>query len=354
MLLNMTDFRGRGAQILPQNPFLKHHYVQEHKEVLDEALHLDVRTRYFEETPKRIINKVDSPDIPVPYSMNPYQGCEHGCVYCYARPTHEYWNFNAGVDFERNIIIKKNAPDLLRKELLKKSWVVEPIMLSGNTDCYQPAERKMEITREMLKVLLEFRQPVSIITKNSLILRDLDILNEMARMHLVKVMISVTTLDEALRLKLEPRTATAAERLRAMKELNQAGVPTGVMSAPIIPGMNSMEIPSIIEASADAGAVSAGYTMVRLNGPVAEIFTDWLNRYFPERTAKIINQIKSTHGGQLSDSRFGTRMKGEGKINEAIGLLFKSAIAKYLKGRISPPFDLTQFRRPVLSQLALF
>lgn len=337
-----------------RNPFLKHHYSQEHTEVIDEALHLDHKTKYYEEEPRKIINKVDSPDIPLPYSMNPYQGCEHGCVYCYARPTHEYWGFNAGVDFERNIIIKKNAAELLRKELLKKSWVVEPIMLSGNTDCYQPIERKLEITREMLKVCLEFRQPVSIITKNSLILRDLDILQEMAHMHLVKVMISITTLNEKLRQRLEPRTTTAEEKLNAIRELSKAGIPTGVMSAPIIAGLNSMEIPSIIAAASEAGALTAGYTMVRLNGAVAEIFSDWLKRYFPDRASKILNQIRSSHGGQLADHRFGARMKGEGKINEAMSMLFKSAIEKHLKGRVSPPFNLDLFRRPAQSQLTLF
>ncbi|MCC7302108.1 MAG: PA0069 family radical SAM protein [Bacteroidia bacterium] len=353
-MLNMTDFRGRGAQLVLKNPFLKHHYAQEHKECADEPLHSDLRTRYFEETSRRIINKVDSPDIPLPYSANPYQGCEHGCVYCYARPTHEYWGFNAGVDFERNIIIKKNAAELLRKELLRKSWVVEPIMLSGNTDCYQPVEQKLELTRQMLQVCLEFRQPVSIITKNSLILRDLDILREMASLHLVKVMVSVTTLDEKLRLRLEPRTTTSTERLRAISELSRAGVPTGVMSAPIIPGLNSMEIPAIIKAASEAGAVTAGYTMVRLNGAVAEIFSDWLRRYFPDRSGKILNQIRASHGGHLHDHRPGVRLQGEGKINEAISQLFRSAIEKYLRGKAAPSFDLSLFRRPLQSQLSMF
>ena len=239
-------FKGRGSQVNTQNPFQKQTYVTEHKEVLDEELYSNGKTHYFFETPKKIINKVKSPDVYSEYSMNPYQGCEHGCIYCYARNSHEYWGFSAGLDFERKIIIKQNAPELLEKQLMNKNWKVSPIMFSGNTDCYQPIEKKLEMTRKMLKVLLKFKQPVGMITKNSLILRDIDLLSEMAKLKLVHVMVSITSLKEDLRLAMEPRTTTAKQRLKVIEELNKAGIPAGVMTAPIIPGLNSEEIPSII------------------------------------------------------------------------------------------------------------
>ena len=354
MLKDPVIFRGRGAQLNTHNRFLKQVYVQEHPEVIDEPLTLEQRTQYFEESPKKLINKVDSTDIPLPYSMNPYQGCEHGCIYCYARNTHEYWNFSAGLDFERKIIIKKNAAELLRDELMKGSWKPEPIMLSGNTDCYQPVERKLGITRSMLEVLLSFRQPVAIITKNNLVLRDLDLLSKMAKLKLVKVMISITTLDESLRQKLEPRTVTASERLRVIRDLSEAGIPTGVMNAPIIPGLNSSEVPAVLKAAAAAGAVTAGYTIVRLNGKVSELFSDWLDKNYPEKKLKILNHIREAHGGKLADSRFGTRMKGEGKMIESISQLFSNSVHKYFGKNNKYELDTSIFQRPGLVQMKLF
>src|SRR5690606_15654769 len=237
---------------------LKAQYVTEHVEGLDEPLLSSPATQVFHETPKQIVNKVTSPDLGMMYSMNPYQGCEHGCIYCYARNTHEYWGFSAGLDFESKIIVKKNAPALLEKFLSHPDWHAVPISLSGNTDCYQPLERKLEITRGILKVLAQYRHPVGIITKNSLILRDLDLLQDLASDNLVHVYITVTTLDEDLRSIMEPRTASARKRLKTIEALSNAGVPVGIMNAPIIPGLNHHEIPNVLKAAADHVARAAG------------------------------------------------------------------------------------------------
>lgn len=339
-------FKGRGAQINTTNRFLKHTYTEEHLEMLDEQLLSDEKTQLFLEYPKKIVNTVKSPDIPLEYSMNPYQGCEHGCIYCYARNTHEYWGYSAGLDFERKIIAKPNAAQLLEKQLMNKNWRVAPIMFSGNTDCYQPMERKLKITRQMLEVLLKFRHPVGMITKNNLILRDIDILKELSALRLVHVMVSITSLREELRLKMEPRTVTAKNRLKVIEQLSKAGIPTGVMTAPIIPGLNSDEIPQLIEAAANHGAVVAGYTMVRLNGSIKDIFTDWIQKNFPDRADKVLHQIAEVHGGAVSDSRYGKRMRGEGQTAAAIHQLFKMAVKKHLSGRERVEYDLTAFRRP--------
>lgn len=348
--------KGRGAQLNTANKFLKQIYAQEHIEAIDEPLISNSKTQIFYEFPKKIVNKVESPDVGSMYSMNPYQGCEHGCIYCYARNTHEYWGYSAGLDFERKIIAKPDAAKKLREQLTNKNWVVDPIMLSGNTDCYQPIERKLKITRSMLEVLLEFRHPVGMITKNSLILRDLDLLTELAKLRLVHVMVSITSLREEIRLAMEPRTATAKQRLKVIEELSKAGVPAGVMTAPIIPGLTSHEMPAIIEAAANHGAVNAGYTIVRLNGSVGQIFKDWIYKSFPDAADKVMNQIGEVHGGLINDSVFGRRMRGEGNIADGINQLFKSAVKKHLAGRSSYQLDTTLFRRPMdkNGQLNLF
>lgn len=353
---NTNDsFRGRGAQINTQNKFLKNTYKAEHIEMIDEPLLSDSKTQILFETPKKIVNTVKSPDVFSKYSMNPYQGCEHGCIYCYARNTHEYWGYSAGLDFERKIIAKTNAAQLLEKQLMNKNWEVAPIMFSGNTDCYQPIERKLKITRQMLEVLLKFKHPVGMITKNNIILRDIDLLQEMAKLKLVHVMVSITSLNEDLRLKMEPRTVTAKNRLKVIEKLNAAGIPTGVMTAPIIPGLNSNEIPQLIEAAADHGAVSAGYTIVRLNGSIKEIFTDWITKTFPDRAEKVLHQIAEVHGGSANDSRYGKRMSGEGEIASSVNQLFKMAVKKHLAGRNWGEYDLTAFSRPgETQQLELF
>ncbi|HEU4719329.1 MAG TPA: PA0069 family radical SAM protein [Bacteroidia bacterium] len=360
-LMNMNEeekdpgyFRGRGSQINPHNRFLKEKAVQEHFEMIDEPLLLDEKTEIIYTHPKTIINRVDSPDL-MGLSMNPYQGCEHGCVYCYARNTHEYWGYSAGLDFERKIIVKENAAELLQKELSNPKHVPEPIMFSGNTDCYQPVERKLNITRKMLEVLLKFRHPAAMITKNSLILRDLDLLTEMAKLRLVHVMISVTGTDENMRRILEPRTATYRQRFDTIRRLDEAGVPVGVMVAPVIPGINSHEIPEVMRLAAEAGADTAGMTIVRLNGQIGDIFRDWLQKNFPDRAEKVWHQVQECHGGKVNDSRFGTRMRGEGAVAESIGKLFRVSRQKYFTRDRDFEFDLSLFNpRAGDAQLSLF
>lgn len=338
-------FKGRGSQIKTSNKYLKAEYVTEHVEGLDEPLLSSPLTQVFFENPKKIVNKVTSPDLGMMYSVNPYQGCEHGCIYCYARNTHEFYGFSAGLDFESKIMVKKIAPQLLENFILNPNWQAVPINLSGNTDCYQPLEKKMEITRGLLKVFTQYRHPLGMITKNSLILRDLDLLSDLAKDNLVHVYISLTTLNEDLRRVMEPRTASAMKRLQTIEALTKAGVPVGVMNAPIIPGLNHHEIPQLIKATADHGAQAAGMTIVRLNGSVGKLFEDWLRKNFPDRFDKVWNQICSMHGGNVNDSEFGRRMTGEGNFAEAIHQLFRSSKKKYLSGRKMPPIDLTKFRR---------
>lgn len=314
---------GRGAQLNTSNKFLKNSLAKEHSEGIDDWEESNAKTTFIIGRSKSIVNKVDSPDVGMAYSLNPYQGCEHGCVYCYARNSHEYWGFSAGLDFERRIIVKKDAPELFKKFLEKKSWDASPISLSGNTDCYQPAERKYKLTRKLLEIALAYKQPISMITKNSLILRDLDLLQELAKLNLISVYVSITSLDEKLRLKLEPRTTTAKQRLKIIEELSKAGLPTGVMTAPMIPGLNDYEMPAILKKSANCGCKSAGYTVVRLNGAISDIFEDWLRKNFPDRFNKVWHQIQSCHNGNVNDSRFGTRMHGEGNFAEMIKNTFK-------------------------------
>lgn len=337
--------KGRGAQIKTGNRFLKAEYVAEHMEGLDEPLYSSPDTQVFYESPKKIVNKVTSPDLGMMYSMNPYQGCEHGCIYCYARNTHEYWGFSAGLDFESKIIVKPDAPALLERFLLNPRWEAVPISVSGNTDCYQPLERKFEITRKLLKVFVNYRHPLGMITKNGLILRDLDLLTDLAKDNLVHVYISLTTLNEDLRRIMEPRTASAIKRLKTVEALAKAGVPVGVMNAPIIPGLNHHEIPELLKAAADHGALNAGMTVVRLNGAIGKIFEDWLKKNFPDRFDKVWNQICDLHGGNVNDSKFGRRMVGEGNFADVIHQLFRVSKAKYFAGRKMPAIDLTKFRR---------
>lgn len=337
-------FKGRGAQIKTGNKFLKNEYVTDHIEGLDEPLLGAPQTQVFLESPKKIINKIESPDLHGMYSMNPYQGCEHGCIYCYARNTHEYYGFSAGLDFESKIIVKKNAPELLEKAILHPKWQPVPIMLSGNTDCYQPLERKFQITRRMLQVMGRYRHPVSIISKNSLITRDIDVLQDLAKDNLVHVMISITTLNEDLRRAMEPRTASGLKRLKVVEELSKANIPVGIMNAPLIPGLNHHEIPAILKAASEHGALTAGMTVVRLNGSIGKIFEDWLRKNFPDRFDKVWNQICALHGGNVNDSQFGRRMSGEGMYAEIIQQLFTAAKKKYFTGRKMPEYDLTKFR----------
>ncbi len=312
------------------------------------------RTQYIEIFPKTILNKVTSIDIGMPYSMNPYQGCEHGCIYCYARNTHEYWGYSAGLDFERKILYKKNAAQLLENKLKSTNWEAQNIMLSGNTDCYQPIEKKLEITRKILEVFLKYQHPVSIITKNALILRDLDILTELSKLNLLHVSISITSLKEDTRRILEPRTASIPKRLKTVETLAQNRIPVNVMMAPIIPAINSHEIFNLVKKVSELGAVSAAYTMVRLNGAIGNLFKDWVLKAFPDRAKKILHQIESCHGGQLNDSRFGTRMRGDGNIADQVAMQFRLAKKKYLAHTTLPPFDYTLYGQLKNPQLKLF
>jgi len=350
--------KGRGAQRNVHNRFFEHQH-----EVRDDYLNYcelegeiadNNKTKYIDVFPKSFVNKVNSPDVGMWYSANPYQGCEHGCVYCYARNSHEYWGYGAGLDFERNILIKKNAPQLLEQKLQSKSWNPVPIVFSGNTDCYQPIERKLEITRRCLQIMLDWKHPVGIITKNALVLRDLDILKELAKMNLVCINISITSLSEDTRKLLEPRTTSIKNRLKAVEILTTNGVPVRVMMAPIVPSLNSHEILPLLKKVADLGALDAAHTIVRLNGQIATIFEDWANKNIPNRAKKVLHQIAECHGGTLNDSRFGTRMRGEGIVAKQINDTFKLGKRKFFKGRSMPILDVSQFRDPANSQLKLF
>jgi DNA repair photolyase len=286
--------------------------------------------------------------------MNPYQGCEHGCIYCYARNTHNYWGYSAGMEFEQKILVKKDAPRLLEEKLKQKNWEPEPIMLSGNTDCYQPAEHQFKITRAILEVLWKYRHPVGVITKNNLILRDLDLLKKLSEKDLLRVSISLTTLDESTRRLLEPRTAAVKSRLDTIQKLAVAGIPVNVMLAPIIPGLNDHEILAMAEKVSELGAISIAYTMVRLNGDVAEIFADWAHKAMPDRAERVLNRIRDCHSGQLNDSRFGTRMRGEGEIARVIAQQFKLARAKFFKDKRKPSYNLEWYRQLKNPQMKLF
>jgi DNA repair photolyase len=338
--------KGRGAQFNPKNRFLKNERVKEHIEGIDDWIEPNIATQYLEDKSKTLVNKVESPDVGMFYSMNPYQGCEHGCIYCYARNAHEYWGYSAGLDFERKIIVKKNAPDLLRKFLMHPKWECVPISLSGNTDCYQPAEKKFKITQQLLEVCNEFNQPVGIITKNAGILRDKKLLQKMAEKRLVSVLVTITSFNEELRLAMEPRTTTAKQRLRVIEELSDAGVHCGVMLGPMIPGLNEHEMQRIMEAAGKRGASFSAYTFVRLNGAVKLIFHDWLYKNFPNRADKVWHLIEKAHDGKVNDSRYGIRMRGEGPIADLVRQQFKKYNKLYGLNAERWELDCTKFRRP--------
>ncbi|HXS36263.1 MAG TPA: PA0069 family radical SAM protein [Flavipsychrobacter sp.] len=346
--------KGRGAQYNPKNKFLKGEYIQEHVEAIDDWEQEDRKTEYIFDESKTVVNEVKSPDVGMMFSLNPYQGCEHGCIYCYARNSHEYWGYSAGVDFESRIVVKKNAPQLLRKFFENKNWKPAPLSLSGNTDCYQPIERKMRITRQLLEICLEFRNPVGVLTKNALVLRDLDIIKELANLNLIRVFTSITSLDEDLRKVMEPRTATYKSRLKVVETLSKNGVPTGIMNAPLIPGLNDIHMPAVLKAASEAGAKWAGYTVVRLNGAIGGIFHDWLHKTFPDRAAKVWNLICACHDGQVNDSRWGTRTVGDGKFAELIRAQFQLYCRKYHLNEGHLEMNTNDFRRIKNGQLPLF
>lgn len=348
----MSNWKGRASQSNPNSKYQRLQYEKALDFLSPDEENTVPKTSIFLETPKTILNAVNSQDIGFKWSLNPYQGCEHGCMYCYARPTHEYWGFGAGLDFESKLIVKKNAAELLRKELSKKTHQVGTTMLSGNTDCYQPIEREYKITRELLKVFLEFKHPVSIVTKNHLILRDIDILSEMAKLNLVHVNLSINSLNEDLRRKLEPRTATAAQRLKCVEELSKNNISTGVLIAPVIPGLNHTEIPEILKQASACGASWATYILVRLNGPLGPLFEEWLENYFPDRKQKVMNQIAACHGGKVSDTNPATRMSGDGVLAKSIAQLYRIAHKKHFIHKKPPALDLSLYSHS--KQLNLF
>jgi DNA repair photolyase len=311
------------------------------------------KTIFLEDQSDSIIVRNDSPDVGFSAGINPYRGCEHGCAYCYARPYHEYLGFSAGLEFETKIMVKRRAAELLRRELSHVKYQPQVLGMSGVTDCYQPAERQFRITRSCLEVLAEFRNPISIITKNFLVTRDIDVLKQLAAYDAAHVFISITTLNADLAAKMEPRASRPAHRLRAVEMLARAGVPVGVMVAPIIPGLNDREIPSVLEAAKAAGADEAGYTMLRLPYGVKDVFQEWLRLNFPEKLDRILGTVRAVRGGKLNVSDFGTRMRGEGKYAEQIHQVFHVFRERLGFGTRSRPLRTEHFRRPGGQQLTL-
>ena len=358
--------RGRGASWSPANRFEKLHVdlsdvdvVQADREDESPLNGDDVskdrprrETQFFRDGTKTIITHNNSPDVGFETSLNPYRGCEHGCIYCYARPTHEYLGFSAGLDFESKIMVKTNAPELLRMELESPRWEPQTLVMSGVTDPYQPVEKKLRITRGCLEVLAKFRNPVAIITKNRLVTRDIDLLRELAGCNAVAVNISVTSLDPKLQRVLEPRTSSPEARLGTIRQLRAAGIPTGVMVAPVIPGLTDHEVPKILETCAEAGAQFAGYTIVRLPWAVAPLFEHWLDEHFPDRKEKVLGRIRHLRGNRLNNSQWRTRMTGEGIFAEQIASLFEVGCRRAGIGA-RPRLSTAAFRR-MREQLTLF
>lgn len=325
---NHSTIVGRGVASNPSNRFERVEIGFDPLDDYFEPQGLKTETQFFRDRSRSLITYNDSPDIGLSASLNAYRGCEHGCIYCYARQTHEYLGFSAGLDFETRIMVKFEAPEMLRRELSAKRWKPQTLMFSGVTDIYQPVERKLELTQRLLEVLLEFRNPVSLVTKNFLVTRDLELLKGLAGFDCVSVALSITTLDEKLRHLMEPRTSSISRRLKAVEMLAKAEIPVGVLTAPIIPGLNDHEIPKLVQAAADAGADWAGYSLVHLPFGVKDLFVEWLERHYPERSSKVIERIRALRGGKLNDPRFGYRMSGEGVFAQQIAQLHKVACKK--------------------------
>lgn len=349
-----TTTKGRSSGFNPPNRFDTVRFEKTEDDITEDDLERKVPTEFIRDNTKTVLSKNDSPDIPYTYSINPYRGCEHGCIYCYARPSHEYLGYSSGLDFETKIMVKYDAAKLLEKVFLDPKWNPEPICLSGNTDCYQPAERNLKITRDLLKVFLKFRNPVRIITKNFLITRDIDILKELARQHLVHVVISITTMEKRLSRRMEPRTSIPSQRLEAIASLSKENIPVGVLTAPIIPGLNDHEIPEILRHASKAGARTAGYTVIRLSHALKELFKDWLEREYPDKYEKVIHSIRDVRQGKLNDTEWGKRMKGEGEIADYIAGLFKTFSKKYHLNDNSIEHKPALFQRGGIDQINLF
>jgi DNA repair photolyase len=342
--------RGRGSAGNPKNRFEPVERVPE--PLADETP--SPQTQFLTDSSKSIIALNDSPDVGFDASVNAYRGCEHGCVYCYARPTHEYLGFSSGLDFETKIMVKEDAPRLLRKALSGPKWQPQVLAMSGVTDCYQPVEKQRELTRRCLEVLLEFRNPVVIVTKNHLVTRDIDVLSELARYQCAGVTLSITTLDAKLSSVMEPRASRPARRLEAIRALAEAGIPVGYLQAPMIPGLTDSEAPAIAQAAANAGATFAGYVALRLPFAVKSLFEQWLEQHFPDRKDKVLNRIRAIRGGKLNDPNFETRMRGEGIFAEQMTELFQLACKKAGIDKRWPELTTKYFRRPGTTQLDLF
>ncbi len=353
MSSEQKPIRGRGALHNPANRFEKVHLAYDpdvHQLTEEEP---SPRTILLKDKSCSILTRNDSPDVGFEFSVNPYRGCEHGCVYCFARPTHEYLGMSAGLDFETKIIVKEDAPLLLRNELSSPKWKPQVVVMSGVTDCYQPIERKLGITRGCLEVFAEFRNPVGIITKNHLVTRDIDLLSELARHNAVTVNISLTTLDSHLARIMEPRTSMPEARLDAIRQLSSAGIPVNVMVAPVVPAITDYEMVNIIERAAEAGAISAGYVVMRLPYAVKDLFEEWVKTHFPDRADKVLTRIRALRGGKLYDAQWGKRMHGEGIFSEQIATTFRIATKKFGLDKPRPELSTTAFRRAGGTQMDL-
>jgi len=346
--------KGRGSWVNPPNRFGTESYAPVEEDLED--LEPLPRTQFIKDSSRSIISWNDSPDLPYNAGLNPYRGCEHGCTYCYARPYHEYLGFSSGLDFETKILVKEDAPMLLREELQSPRWVPQVIAMSGVTDPYQPIERRLALTRKCLQVLTEFRNPVAIVTKNHLVTRDIDYLSTLARYKAVAVNLSMTTLDTQLARTLEPRTSSPAKRLEAIYKLTQSGIPVGVMVAPVIPGLTDHEVPALVAAAAEAGAKSAWHCVVRLPRAVGDLFTAWLETYYPLHKEKVLNRIREIRGGQLDDSQFHRRMEGEGKWAGQIRQIFEIACRKagFPSGRCGTDLSVAAFSQSGPQQKRFF
>ncbi len=335
--------RGRGT---PENPPNRFERLFVESDPDEDGPGPPVPTSYYRDTSRTILSENHSPDIPFRWSLNPYRGCEHGCSYCYARPSHEYLGFSAGLDFETRLVVKEDAPELLRKKLSSPNWQPETISMSGNTDPYQPLERRLRITRRCLEVLARFRNPVDVITKSDLVARDIDLLGELASHGAARVMVSVTTLDADLAGRLEPRAARPERRLEAVRALADAGIPVGVMVAPVIPGLTDDEIPAILKAAAQAGAHGAAWILLRLPQPVDRLFEDWLEQHFPQRKDKVLHRIRQCREGRITDGRFGRRMRGQGPYAQQLAALFRTTARRLGLDRHIPDPSSAAFCRP--------
>ncbi len=357
-MLSHTTIKGRSSGFNPPNRFEEITIIPSDDDSRffadEDPSERKIETKFFADSSRTILAKNDSPDISFTYSLNPYRGCEHGCIYCYARPSHEYLGFSSGLDFETKIMVKRDAPELLRETFMKKSWEPQVIALAGNTDCYQPVERKLKLTRRCLEMFLEFRNPVGIVTKNSLITRDLEILKEMAELDLVSVVMSVTSLNQELTKKMEPRTSSPAKKLEAIELLAKNSVPVGVLVAPVVPGLTDEEIPSIVRETSSRGAKFASMQMLRLPFAVKDLFVDWLRREFPDRENRIVSRIKDVRKGKMNSSEFRERMRGTGPTAMAIHQLFRASCKKYHLNEDEIVLSTDKFRRPGGMQMEMF